>query len=103
MAFDPLSSAGIGSAVASAEEAIPVIEALLGSTSRSDRQVVAEARAAAEDVRWAVYRERLLEAYGSEARWHRSAFWARRRDWADATVSLTAALERASPVARGRN
>jgi hypothetical protein len=83
MAYDPLSSAGIGAAIASAEDAVPVIEAIFGSRSARVGEALA-IRAIASDARWQGYRARLREAYRAERRWLGDAFWARRSREPDA-------------------
>jgi flavin-dependent dehydrogenase len=78
MAFDPLSSAGIGAAVTSAEEAVPVVEGLVGGAGDAAVRSAAEARTESADGRWRAYRGRLREAYLAEDRWLDAPFWARR-------------------------
>lgn len=82
MAFDPLSSQGILSAVQSAEEAVPEILALvLGDAAAAARG--SAARDEMDRERWSRYVDRLAEAYADEQRWPDAPFWARRhrRSW----------------------
>ncbi len=76
MAFDPLSSFGIIGALSSAEEALPVIAAMMegGPTAPAASEIRETARAR----RWTRYRARLAEAYAEETRWSDAPFWVRR-------------------------
>ena len=87
MAFDPLSSQGILSAIQSAEEAAAEVLASLGG----DRDAVAGASAGRADAagdRWLRYVERLVRAYGDERRWPEAPFWARRHAWFGAVGAM---------------
>lgn len=77
MAFDPLSSQGILSAVQSAEEAAIEIRAILDRADDTD-DVAATTRAGAAQERWSRYVDRLSAAYRDEQRWPDSPFWTRR-------------------------
>jgi flavin-dependent dehydrogenase len=77
MAFDPLSSQGILSAVQSAEDAVDVVLAILSGDERAVMAASAR-RADADRGRWSRYVTRLDEAYRDEQRWHAAPFWARR-------------------------
>ena len=77
MAFDPLSSQGILSAIQSAEEAVPQIQALVsGDVSAAASRSAGRTEAARE--RWSRYVKRLAEAYADERRWPDAPFWERR-------------------------
>jgi flavin-dependent dehydrogenase len=83
MAFDPLSSQGILSAIESAEEAVGVVLASLGGTHEAAADALAR-RSLADRERWSRYVARIAGAYADESRWPDAPFWARRRSWSDA-------------------
>jgi flavin-dependent dehydrogenase len=80
MAFDPLSSQGILSAIQSAEEAVAEVLTLLGGDDYAVSRASAD-RATVARYRWSRYVERLASAYGDEQRWPAARFWARRHAW----------------------
>lgn len=77
MAFDPLSSQGILSAIQSAEESVAEVLACLSGDSEAVARTSAVRGQVAEE-RWSRYVERLRVAYRDEQRWPDSPFWARR-------------------------
>lgn len=83
MAFDPLSSQGILSAIQSAEEAVAMVLASLGGRHDAVAEALAR-RSLADGERWSRYVGRLASAYGDEVRWPDAPFWARRHSWSDA-------------------
>jgi flavin-dependent dehydrogenase len=82
MAFDPLSSRGILSAIESAEAAAGQVVAVL-SGDRAAIEAANRDRAASDRARWSRYLARLAEAYGDERRWPEAPFWARRHGAVD--------------------
>ena len=75
VAFDPLSSMGIGFALRSGMEAVRVAVGMIEGEAGPARDYAASARQTYAD-----YRVRLASVYAVERRWPHAPFWARRND-----------------------